>query len=90
MSFAGKQSEEAEEQRAALAITESIAAWLKEIENKFKGRFQDDVRAAYHADHQDAGFSATETGYSASTAARGRVLDTNPALIIEERRRWHA
>ena len=51
MSFAGKQSEEAEEQRVALAITESTAAWLKEIKNKFKGRFLDDVRATYHAVH---------------------------------------
>ena len=85
MSFAGKQSEEAEEQRVALAITESIAVWLKEIKNKFKGRFPDDVRAAYRAVHQAAGFSAKATKHSASAAARGRALDTNPALMIEER-----
>ena len=40
--------------------------------------------------HQAMGFSATETGHSASTAPQGRALDTNPALILEERRRWHA
>ena len=90
MSFADKQSEEAEEQRVALAITESIAVWLKEIKNEFKGRFPDDVRAAYRAVHQAAGFSANATEHSASAAARGRALDTNPALIIEERTRWHA
>ena len=48
------------------------------------------MRAAYLAVHQAAGVSATETGYSASAAARGRALDSNPALIIEEHRRWHA
>ena len=90
MSFAGKQSEEAEEQRVALAITESIAVWLKEIKNKFKGRFPDDVRAAYRAVHQAAGFAANATEHSASAAAQGRALDTNPTLIIEERRCWHA
>ena len=74
----------------ALAITESIAVWLKEVKNKFKGRFPDDVRAAYRAVHQAAGFSANATEHSASAAAQGRALDTNPALIIEERRRWHA
>ena len=90
MSFAGKQSEEVEGQRAALAITECIAAWLTEIKDKFKGRFPDDVRAAHRAVHQAAGFSAKATEHSASAAAQGRALDTNPALIIEERRCWHA
>ena len=90
MSFAGKQSEEVEGQRAALAITECIAAWLTEIKDKFKGRFPDDVRAAHRAVHQAAGFSAKATEHSASAAAQGRALDTNPALMIEERRRWHA
>jgi hypothetical protein len=31
----------------ALAILESVKSWLKEIKNKFKGRFPNDIRSLY-------------------------------------------
>ena len=83
MSFAGKQSEEAEEQRVALAITESIAVWLKEIKNKFKGRFPDDVRAAYRAVHQAGGFSAQATEHHmASFASVEQLNGKNVGMLV--------
>ena len=36
----------------ALAIVESVKSWLKEIKNKFKGRFPNDIRSLYQGVHQ--------------------------------------
>ena len=36
----------------ALAILESVKSWLKEIKNKFKGRFPNDIRSLYQGVHQ--------------------------------------
>ena len=40
--------------------------------------------------HWAAGFLGRATEHSASAAAHGRALDTNPELIIDERWCWHA
>ena len=36
----------------ALAIVESVKSWLKEIKNKFKGRFPNDICSLYQGVHQ--------------------------------------
>ena len=41
----------------ALAIVESVKSWLKEIKNKFKGRFPNDIRSLYQGVHQAVGLA---------------------------------
>ena len=58
----------------ALAITESIRAWMKELKStKYHGRFPNDARAAYRAVHQAAATDCKEP-------LRARVLCTKRAL----------
>ena len=80
---------EDEEAKVALAITAGIAAWLKDIKRKYKGRFPNDVRAAYSAVHQAVGHIGHTTA-TASAAARAKALDTEPEQIFFQRRRWYA
>ncbi len=58
----------------ALAITESIRAWMKEFKStKYHGRFPNDARAAYRAVHLAAATDYREP-------LRARVLCTKRAL----------
>ncbi len=49
----------------ALAIAESIRAWMKELKSKYHGRFPNDVRAAYRAVHQAVATSCSDPLYKA-------------------------
>ena len=57
----------------ALAITERIRAWMKELQSKYHGRFSNEVRAAYRAVHQAVATDCKEP-------LRSRVLCTKRAL----------
>ena len=59
----------------AIAITESIRAWMKELKSKHQGRFPNDVRAAYRAVHQAVATACNDPRYKGiqdeATAAGG-------------------
>jgi len=68
----------------ALAIVESVKSWLKEIKNKFKGRFPNDIRSLYQGVHQAV--SLADAKYSDVA----RVLGTSSRLLKEGRARFSA
>jgi cell division septum initiation protein DivIVA len=68
----------------ALAIVESVKSWLKEIKNKFKGRFPNDIRSLYQGVHQAV--SLADAKYSDVA----RVLGTSSRLLKEGRARFWA
>jgi len=47
----------------ALAIAESIRAWMKELKSKYHGRFPNEVRAAYRAVHQAVATACSHPQY---------------------------
>ena len=68
----------------ALAIVESVKSWLKEIKNKFKGRFPNDIRSLYQGVHQAVGLA------DAKRADVARLLGTSSRLLKEGRARFWA
>ena len=68
----------------ALAIVESVKSWLKEIKNKFKGRFPNDIRSLYQGVHQAVSLA------DAKFSDVARVLGTSSRLLKEGRARFWA
>ena len=66
------------------SIVESVKSWLKEIKNKFKGRFPNDIRSLYQGVHQAV--SLADAKYSDVA----RVLGTSSRLLKEGRARFWA
>ena len=61
----------------ALAIAESIRAWMKELKSKYHGRFPNDVRAAYRAVHQAVATSCSNpTGWSCADIGHATSVGT--------------
>ncbi len=56
----------------ALAIVESLKSWLKEIMNKFKGRFPNDIRSLYQGMHQAVDLAARSVQMSLRVARSAR------------------
>ena len=63
----------------ALAIVESVKSWLKEIKNKFKGRFPNDIRSLYQGVHQAVSLA------DAKRSDVARLLGTSSRLLKEGR-----
>jgi len=77
----------------ALAIAESIRAWMKELKSKYHGRFPNEVRAAYRAVHQAVATACSDPQYKGildkvSTQDKARLLDTSRKMLEEERDRF--
>ena len=68
----------------ALAIVESVKSWLKEIKNKFKGRFPNDIRSLYQGVHQAVSLA------DAKRSDVARLLGTSSRLLKEGRARFWA
>ena len=66
----------------ALAIVESVKSWLKEIKNKFKGRFPNDIRSLYQGVHQAVSLA------DAKRSDVARLLGTSSRLLKEGRARF--
>ena len=77
------------EMYVAIAITESIRAWMKELKSKHQGRFPNDVRAAYRAVHQAVATACNDPRYKGiqdeATAAGGEG-----ASAVEDDRTPHS
>ena len=54
----------------ALAIVESVKSWLKEIKNKFKGRFPNDIRSLYQGVHQAVSLADAKRSDALACSAR--------------------
>jgi hypothetical protein len=65
----------------ALAIVESLKSWLKEIKNKFKGRFPNDIRSLYQGKASGCRLSSAKR----SDVAPSRSLGTSSHLLKEGR-----
>ena len=77
----------------ALAITESIRAWMKELKSKYHGRFPNEIRAAYRAVHQAVATACSDPQYKGildkvSMQDKARLLDTSRKMLEEERDRF--
>ena len=68
----------------ALAIMESVKSWLKEIKNKFKGSFPNDIRSLYQGVHQAVSLA------DAKRSDVARLLGTSSHLLKEGRARFWA
>ncbi len=67
-----------------LAIVESVKSWLKEIKNKFKGTFPNDIRSLYHGVHQAVSLA------DAKRSDVARLLGTSSRLLKEGHARFWA
>ena len=66
----------------ALAIVESVKSWLKEIKNKFKGRFPNDICSLYEGMQQAVSLA------DAKRSDVARLLGTSSRLVKEGRARF--